>query len=166
MYNVNDLVLYSSYGVCKIADITEKDLYGEKVEYYVLKPVNDKKSTYFVPVNHAASVSKMRHTLTKDEVFDIIQNMPNEDTVWIENDARRKEKYKSVISECNPRELVRLIKSAYIHKQNLQEVGKKVHKVDEDFMKEAENLLYEEFAVVLKLDKDEVLPFITSQLKS
>ena len=39
MYRVDDLVLYSAQGVCKITDITTKKINGEVNEYYILKPV-------------------------------------------------------------------------------------------------------------------------------
>lgn len=43
MYNVNDAVVYASYGVCVISAIEERDFSGENIEYYILQPVGDKK---------------------------------------------------------------------------------------------------------------------------
>lgn len=39
MFCVNDVVLYSCYGVCEIMDITIKNFGGSKEEYYVLRPL-------------------------------------------------------------------------------------------------------------------------------
>ena len=52
MYNVNDAVVYSSYGVCVISAIEERDFSGESVEYYVLRPVSDNKNTFYVPTSN------------------------------------------------------------------------------------------------------------------
>ena len=38
MFNINDIVTYGISGVCKIVEITEKDLTGVKKTYLVLKP--------------------------------------------------------------------------------------------------------------------------------
>ena len=39
MYQINDMILYGTEGVCKIDSIVTKELAGEAQEYYVLKPV-------------------------------------------------------------------------------------------------------------------------------
>ena len=42
MYQINDLVMYGSIGVCKVTDITKPDFAGSDEEklYYVLEPVS------------------------------------------------------------------------------------------------------------------------------
>ena len=78
--------------------------------------------------------------------------MPKEKPNWIENEQERKAKYKEIIAKGDRRELIRLIKSVYLHGQKLKLTGKKLHVVDERFLKEAERLLYDEFAHVLKIE--------------
>ncbi len=41
MYQVGDLILYGSTGVCKVADITTQELAGKdkKTAFYVLEPL-------------------------------------------------------------------------------------------------------------------------------
>ena len=46
-----------------------------------------------------------------------------------------------------------------------QKNGRRLHITDERFMKEAEKMLYEEFAYVLNIRKDQVLPFILNQVQ-
>ena len=61
--------------------------------------------------------------------------------------------------------LVRMIKTLYQHQQKQQRRGKKLHVVDERFMKEAERILYEEFAHVLNIQKEQVVPFIMEEIQ-
>ena len=49
MYKKGDTVLYVSEGVCKITDITEKKFGDDSIEYYILTPVFNNRSTFFVP---------------------------------------------------------------------------------------------------------------------
>ena len=44
MYNIGDLIIYSSHGICRIDDICEKEYYGVAKNYYVLHPMEDYKS--------------------------------------------------------------------------------------------------------------------------
>lgn len=157
---MNDIVLYSWHGVCTITDITEKEFNGNKANYYVLKPVHDTNSTIFVPAENENVTAKMRRVLSSEEIHALIKNMPNEDTIWIEDDNQRKEKYKEIISKGNRSDLIRLIKTLYLHQQAQKKLGKKMYIIDEKFMKEAEKLLYDEFAHVLDIKPEEVVSFI------
>lgn len=95
----------------------------------------------------------------------VLCGMPEEKTKWIANDAVRKEKFKGVLQGGKREEIIALIKSVYLHKQKLFEEGKKkLYVADENVMKDAKRLLYDEFAYVLKLERNEVLPFILEQI--
>ena len=52
MYNVGDLVVYSSHGICRVDDICEKTLLGETKKYYELHPVEDDNLKISVPVDN------------------------------------------------------------------------------------------------------------------
>lgn len=164
MYGVNDTILYGAYGVCKITAIQEKDMDGSNREYYVLKPIYDDASTIFLPVDNEKAAEKMRRVLSADEIHLLIQTMPDENTIWIENENKRKEEYKNILMNNDRSALIRLIKTLYIRRREQMEKGKKLHVLDERFMNQAEKLLYEEFAHVLDLKREQVIPFICEQV--
>lgn len=166
MYQVNDTVIYGTNGICKIIDITDKDFSGVQKEYYILKPFSNMNSTIYVPLNNELLVKKMRRVLSAEEIYNIIHSMPTEEMIWIEDENERKAQYKQIISQGDRIKLVKMIKALYQHQQELQMKGKKLHVSDERFFKEAENLLYDEFAVVLKIDSKDVLPFILSNVNT
>ena len=97
MININDTILYGSEGVCTVVDIVERDFGGKAMQYYVLKPVYNNSSTIYVPVHNEALTAKMRRILSKEEIYDIIQAMPGEESMWIEDENERKEKYKEIL---------------------------------------------------------------------
>jgi len=166
MFNVSDMVMYGARGVCEIIDIAKKDFNeGKERTYYILRPVYDTKATIFVPVSNETLTNKMRHVLSSDEIYDMIRTMPDEDTIWIENENLRKIKYKEILADGNREELVKLIKTLYFHEQNRIADGKKLSMSDERFMKAAESLLYDEFALVLDIERDEVLTLILEQIQ-
>lgn len=165
MYSVGETVLYGSQGVCKIVGTDEKKIGGSKVKYFVLKPVYDENSTLFVPLSNNDLMSKMRSVLSAEEIYEMIKAMPDEDTIWIDDENERKQKYQQIISQADRKKLVQLIKTLYLHKISQQEKGRKLHQCDEIILKQAEKLLYDEFALVLKIKPDEVLPLIMQQIE-
>ncbi len=165
MFCVGDTVIYGTQGVCKIVGTEENDLSGDTMEYYVLRPVYDENSTVFVPMGNKALLERMRSVLSAEEIYAMIKNMPEQETIWIDDDNDRKTAYQEIINRGNREELVRLIKTLHMHKLEQQQKGRKLHISDEGFLKQAETLLYNEFAIVLNIKPNEVVPFITQQIE-
>lgn len=165
MFHLNDTVLYGVEGVYRIEEIAERDFKGEKAEYYVLRSLYNDSATIFVPCKNEALLAKMRLVLSEDEIHRIIREMPAGDPLdWIDDENTRLREYKEIILKGDHRDLVRLIKTLYLHRQEQKKIGKNLHKVDERFLKDAEKLLYGEFAYVLNIKPEQVLPFIRSQI--
>lgn len=118
-YKVNDTILYGAQGICRIAEITERDFGGNFIKYYVLKTVFNDNSTILVPMENEALTAKMRRILSAEEIYDLIQSMPDEELIWIENETARKEQYRAILSNGDREELVRLIKT-YIFASSLR----------------------------------------------
>jgi len=156
--------MYGTHGICKIACIEEHNFTGTTKEYYVLKPIQDEKATIYVCVSNEKATSQMRQVMSEEEIYRMIEAMPDEASEWIENKNERNEKYKEILNSGDRMALVRMIKSLYLHREHQKEIGKKLHLTDEKFFKDAEKMLYDEFAVVLNIKPDQVLPFIMGQL--
>ena len=166
MFHVNDVIVYGTQGVCQIAGIEEKTLSGVKRLYFVLKPVKDSGSTIFVPTDNECVLSKMHRLLSETEINDLIDSMPGEDALWIQKDYDRKECYRKILASGDHGELIKMIKTIYIHKKEREAEGKRLHALDEQFFKEAEHILYNELQYVLKLSsKDEVTAYIFSRIE-
>lgn len=165
MFKINDTVSYGTEGICKITEVTEKNFGGKLTEYYVLKPVYNDAATIFVPKQNKTLTQKMRRMLSPEEIYQMIHMLPKESLIWIEDEHERKNKYKEILARGDRKELVKLLKTLYLHQQEQQEKGKKLHMADERFFKEAEKLIYDEFALVLHIKREEVLPFILEQIQ-
>lgn len=164
MLNVGETVLYAANGVCTVEEITELDFGSGKTKYYILKPVSSSQNTFYIPADNQKMLSKIRKILSREEVDEIIASMPDSTAGWIENDLERKNEYKKIIGSGDCKSLVKVIKSIHMHKTEIAENGKKLHQIDEHMLKDAESLLYGEFATVLNIKKEEVLPFIIKTL--
>lgn len=165
MYKIGDTVIYKSEGVCTVADIVVKVFREKEMEYYVLKPVYKENSEVFVPKNNTELTSKMRQVLTRQEIISLIKSMPDESDIWIDDENQRKSYYKQLIANGDRTELIRLIKTLFNYKEKQKNAGRKLHTTDEKFLKDAEKILYDEFAYVLNISQKEVIPFIAGELE-
>ena len=165
MFSINDIVLYGSEGACRIISIAPRDLGAGMREYYILQPVYRKDATVFVPVGSEKLVARMRRALDAGEIDRIITEMPGEESVWIESEAERKLAYREIMAEGDSRGLVRLIKGLYLHQKEQTARGRRLHLADERAFKEAERLLYDQFALALDIRPEEVLPYIIRKIE-
>ena len=164
MYKVHDTILYGSQ-ICRIEGDTTKNFNGETKEYYVLKPIFNDTSTIYVPVDNEKLTQKMRRILSASEIYELIRSMPETDSEWIENETERKETYQAILNSGDRKSIVRMIKALYGQQQRRQAQGRRLRVTDERFLKEAERVLYDEFALVLNIRQEQVLPFILEQIK-
>ena len=90
--------------------------------------------------------------------------MPKEQAIWIEDE--RREKLDIRILEHGERfELVGMIKALYQHQKDQEKRGRHLHVADERIFKTAEKILYDEFALVLEIEPQQVLPLYCNKLK-
>ena len=157
MYKVNDAVIYASYGVCIVKSIENRDFTGKDVEYYILQPVSDQKSTFYVPTDRE---DKLKRVLSRQEVSDLISDMPQEECQWISDDYQRKEAFRKVIEGGDRHQLISMIKAIYLHRQQLSQTTRKLHSTDERFLSDAEGILYDEFAYALEIPREKVPDYI------
>ncbi len=165
MYEENSVIVYGSYGVCRVSGIVEKKFGKTSAQYYLLEPVGKNTSTVYVPLNSETLLKKMHPVLSAEEILRLVKAMPDEGAIWFENERERRTKYKEIVARGDRLELVRLIKALYLHRKELKDQGKRLHITDERFFKEAEKILYEEFSYVLNIKEEQVLPFIMEELR-
>ena len=166
MFKENDVIIYGTQGICRIVGIEEKTVSGVKKNYFVLKPVNDNGPTIFVPTDNENVLKKMRRLLSKEEINKLIDSMPDEKTAWISNVNERKELYRNLLAGGDHAALIQMIKALYAQKKEREAAGKRLHSMDENFFKDAERILYNEFQYVLKLNsKTELMNYIFSRIE-
>ena len=165
MFQVNDVVVYGAQGVCQIVGIDRQKLNGAYKQYFILKPADDRGSTFYVPTWNEAALAKMRKVITKNDIDTLIDSMPGRNPTWIENENERKEAYKQILAGGDQAAMVSMIQALYLHKKEREAEGKRPHLSDEHFMKDAEQLLYNEWQYVLHVDKAGLMNYIFSRIE-
>lgn len=163
MFCVDDYVVYSNTGVCKVMAVGTLEGFEEGVVYYTLKPLT-RPETVFIPVD---SDVYLRKVISREEALELVDRIPTikEDTNTTGMDPRSLgEYYKRMLATHQSDELIRLIKTIYCKAQRLSENGKKLIKTDADYKKKAEDILYNELAIALEVPIDEIEDFISNRL--
>lgn len=159
MYKIGDIVLYGKQGLCRIENIGPISITSANsdIKYYTLIPIYGTGKTY-TPVD---TTVHMRPAMTFQEVQEIIKKIPT--IKEKENDVSSREMaeyYKSSLNSLHWEDLVQLIKTIYVKSVETKKQGKKLGQTEERYKKEAEEILYQEFAVALDIEYDDVEKYI------
>lgn len=163
MFEKGSFVVNANNGICEINDIVTMDMSGEKKDYYVLVPIEEKTAKVFLPVDIAEK--RIRSVMNEEEAWQLIKSIKSVDEAYVENEKEREKIYKEAISSRDPKRLISIIKTLYVRKQERLEAGKKNTAVDERYFKLAENHLHSELAFSLGVNKTEVNEIIISNMK-
>lgn len=165
MFNIGDIVFYESIGVCKITDITTLDfaLGNKNQKYYVMEAMY-KNGVNYVPVD--SETTYIRNIITKNEAEELIDTIPDLDIEVYQNMATKDmvAKYEELLKSDDYKDLLTLCMSIYAKKQLLLDQKKKFGAIDDYFIKRAEDMLFEELAAALEIEKDEIPAFIEDRV--
>lgn len=160
MYIVGELVLYGVHGVCKIIEQQVQKIDRKNVEYFVLEPVLQPGTRFFVPSQNEAALAKLRPILSRPEVDELLASCAGMEAHWIEDENRRKLYYKELINSGDRAAMISVLRGLREHKMLQMESGKKFHITDANFMRDAEKIIYSELSIVLEIPYDQAEQYI------
>ena len=73
MFEIGDYVLNATNGICKIKEIVELDMSGDKnpKSYFLLRPIDEENDKVYIPVDNADK--RIRKVINKEEAVSIIE---------------------------------------------------------------------------------------------
>ena len=165
MFSVNDYVVFGNHGICVIKAIGPLDLgIAERGRlYYTLEPLYTQKNTIYTPVD--SEKNSLRRAITREEALELIDRIPQVETVWVPDEKRREERYREIMRQNDCMGWMQIIKTLYLKKQKRLAEGRKNTAHDELNLKLAEDFLYGEFAAALDVEKDEVEDLIGRRVR-
>ena len=164
MYQVGQKVVYGIHGVCDIIDIEIKSVDRKKIPYFVLEPVEQPGTRYYVPSENPGALAKLSPLLSRQELETLLSETVGTKNAWIADENQRKLRYRELISSGDRRALMDMVCALYIHRREQAQLGKKFHLCDENFLRDGQKLLCSEFSVVLGLSQEETVSYLRSHL--
>lgn len=161
MYNIGEYVNYGGHGICRIQDICARDFKtgaGEQ-NYYILQPISQGSTTFYLPADKPAAQARLRPVLTKAQIDEIIASVRNAEMPWIADRKLRQTKFQQIISQRDTAQLLLLASS--LHQQQLL---KGLSTGDRETLHKIEGIIEQEFAFSLGLNAKEIGSYIQSRL--
>lgn len=166
MFQCGEKVVYGIHGICQILTLEERVVDRKTVVYYVLEPLEQPGTRFFVPAHNQAAVSKLRSLLTREELDTLLCSEQSQKDSWIVDEGKRKQYYRELITSGDRAALVSMVRSLHQHRQEQVACGRKFHLCDENFLKDAEKLLSAEFSLVLGIPQNEVGNYVISMMNA
>lgn len=164
-YRVGDYVMYAGNGICRISDIRREKFSGldEKL-YYVMNSVYDAGARFYLPLSIEGLEKRIRPLLSAGDIRAIIDETEDIEGQWIDNDESRTAAFGEILKVGNIAEVLWLVKILHLHKIEMRESNKKFRACDEKMLALAERAVTEEFAFVLGLRREGVIPYIVDYI--
>lgn len=164
MFKKGEYVVCNNIGVCLVEEITMKDMNGEEQEkpYYILKPIDSMDSKIYSAVDNKKMA--MRKIITKEQVPELMEELASLSILLVENEKRREEVYKQILHKGECIGWAQIIKTVYCRKKEKAIQGKKITTTDTKYLKMAENYLYNELGICMKVTPKEVRAHILNEI--
>ena len=161
MYSKNEYVMHHSEGVCQVEDIRRECFPGVAPrQYYILRPVYENAATtVYVPVD--GETTRLRPLVTEAEIRRFLTVAVSRKSLWKDNERERQDTFNNLLREGEPVTLLRLLLDIREHQHALAVSGRKLRFFDERILQEVERQIKQEYAHVLSIEPETVLPFIT-----
>lgn len=145
MFNIGDLVIYSTHGVCKIDDISEKTIAGAPKEYYELHPVDDEHHlTISAPANDDRVT--ILALMEEDEANEVLECFENPE---MEKINTRADAYSKLVDTGDRKKLANVVNTLLRKQMELAENNKKLNGSERDLLDVTRDGLFQELAISL-----------------
>ena len=154
MYEIGTLVLYDKRGVYKIESVGAPPVRGTSGDYYKLCAVfSNSNETIYTPVD---TVSSMRPLISGSEAAHYLELFSQ-----LEPHVFRSGKtmeltthYQEMLASCKVEDCLLLIKEIQVRQREMARQKKRLGQMDSKYLKLAEKMICEEFAVALDTTPD------------
>ena len=157
MFEIGSYVVYRAEGVCVVSDIRSESFgaIGTQEDYYILTPLRDERSVFFVPINNQNLVSYMRELLSARQIMQLVSDIKDERLEWIDDSRARSAAFREILSEGDRVRIAVLLNTLYEKTEQLIAQGKKMGAGNESLLQRAEKMLFDEFCVTTDIRSQE-----------
>jgi CarD family transcriptional regulator len=167
VFETGEYVVYGNLGVCRVQDRVTRRFDGLDAEhlYYVLEPVYQG-GVLYVPADNPKIY--LRAVISADEANRLIDSLPKAEGEAFHSRSAQElsAHYEQAMQTHKCEDLIELTKSIYHKKEKMARQGKKFGRVDEHYMRQAEDTLFGELAVALGIPREGVQGYIAQRLNT
>lgn len=165
MFEIGELIVYGTNGVCRVKDICPSPFNKDDGRlYYVLEPLHDTSNfVIYSPIDNSTVI--MRRLLSSDKVREIMSALPDIEMIEVPMEKRRRDVYRDTLQTADPMEYIRLIKTVAHRRAEFRRTRRRLPDIDNDSEHTARKCVYDEFSAVLGVCREEINRIITGQFE-
>ena len=160
-------VRYGGNGIClidRIEDVPSPDFQPPR-RCYILKPLRNNGMVVSVPVDSEVLCAKLKPLLSREEIDRMLSETAQQEPMeWQPDRKLRGSEFRRILSAGDADQLLRLIRCVLHQRSLLAQNGKHLSAMDENFRKDAERMLDDEFAFSLGITPIEAGKYICRML--
>ena len=160
MFEINDKVVHSREG---LSTIVNKVTMGDR-EYFVVHADKGSGENIYVLITNTANI--IRPIMSKEEAIGVLDYIKTVKAEFISNTKQRRDQYKKRLLSGSVQDLAYLATQLYFfnyYNANGQLV--KLGPTDVQMLKDAEKILFDEFALSFNIPRDDVREYVENYLK-
>ena len=165
MFQLGDLVVYHTTGVCRVEAISTPNMTGADRNklYYQLKPLQQD-GVIYCPVDHPKV--RIRPVISREEALALIDLIPtiHAEACHAPTLQALAQRYQAAVHSCDCRDLLEMMLSIHAKQRQAETQKRRLGLVDERYMKQAERLLHGELAAALDISYASVPDYIAQRL--
>lgn len=158
MFNIGDLIIYSTHGVCKIDDICERDFRGVKRNYYILHPVDEPELSINVPVDSEQVV--MLDIMDKEEARSVLKAFEEPGIEWIEDAKQRNKKYNSMLTKGDRDTIIKIANTLMRKQKEAKREKVRMYDQDQKMLEHIQRIMFQELAASLETSVEKIIDHI------
>lgn len=165
MFQVGDLMIYSSQGMCRVEDICEKTMNGNTRMYYVLQPMESNfKMTIMTPVdNDKVSMLELLKIAEAEKIMEIFSGPAGE---WPDHPTQRHKKFLEAINSGDRMNIAHLVLSYLERETNPDANQNRMQDNDKKLLDNAKRILFKELAACYSCSVDTIRERISERMAS
>lgn len=159
MFKVNDKVIHSREGLSTIVNVTTM----ADREYFVIHANRGGGENIYVLTNNTTNI--IRPIMNEEAAREVIEYMKTVVAEFISNTKQRRDQYKRRLLSGNVLDLAFLSRQLYFYNYyNANGQPIKLGPTDVQMLKDAETILYDEFALSFNKPREEIFEFVANLL--
>lgn len=159
MFQINDIVIHKSAGACVVKNIVVENFGTGEKKYYLLAPKFPNKVNklleIYLPVEKENE--QIRKPMPKSAILSLISTFSSLEVEWISDAKTRKQTFEKIYHSGDIRNFCKLVKLLYVEPTFL---SKPMSLTDKNFLLKIKTLIFDEFAVALEIQPEEVDEYI------
>jgi len=163
LFKTGDLIIYSTHGVCRIDDISDKTIADETKSYYTLHPINNaQKLQISIPVD--SDKVMMLTLLDAEEASTILESFRSPGVEWNPHPNNRNREFLNVVHSGDRHEIAQVVNTLARRQAEALRSNKKLYEQDRKILENAKTILIKELSLSLDLSEETIEQTITTYL--